>query len=581
MKWFQNLKTSQKIATLVLLMTVVTLLVGTVSYRQLDAAVEDMNKMYEGSVLPISNLNQLQNESREMEQKLMEYSRPGEDFDQAKFQETMEAERLKLEEHIDAISASRLSDEEQALLNTIRETLQQYAEGMAAMNKNRQAEAAAGAVQGQAQAASGDVSDFEKNQQLLTDIGDAIEELTALKVEEAKQDTIDISEGAAASSNTSMLMTLAAIGVAAAAGWFISSQISKPMRRIALVAERVAGGDLSGEPLSLKRKDELGELAGSVDRMVESLKSLLKHAADSAEVVKESSLVLHSQALRTEEAGTAISIAARQTNEGALDQNIRVSEMTATLQEMAAAIQVTALAGEAAAAASTKSSEIAEQGTAVIGNVMANMEEVCKEIQHAAARMAELDKEAAMISSIAQDITEIAGRTNLLALNASIEAARAGEHGKGFVVVATEVRKLAEQAKESSEKAAETVKKLRQDTLQSAQLMQKNVARAESGVKAAQEAGVMFQSIFSEVDSVSAHMTDLSAAVQEAYAGSEEIVASAESLKGIAEHSAGLSERSAGEAALAVSAMKEIRSLSERLETESKELSKLMEAFTL
>jgi methyl-accepting chemotaxis protein len=570
-------------------------LVGVIGFRQLDSAVNDVDDMYQDNVLPISSLNKLQTASRQMEKSFMEFARPGASADLTKVSEAMETNRQELNALLTEVSGGTMDAKEQDLVKVIRDAMENYATSMVPLiqeSAQQQTTAQTGAAaqpaaSGQAAAGAQAVpgqdggNKFAAGEELLTKISNAIVELTDYNAAQAKAASEQIRSNAATASRMTIMITIAAALLSMAAGWYISRQIAGPIKKIAGVAKRVAKGDLSGEKLSMDRKDELGELAGSVDTMVISLKELLRGVTGSAEVVSGTSGLLLKQAIRTEEAGASITETSRLTDRGAQEQNAKISEMVCTLQEMAAAIKLTAAAGEEAANASSHSSEVAENGLKVIGKAMNDMETVCADIKAASEMMSGLDREAAKISEIALLISEIANQTNLLALNASIEAARAGEHGRGFGVVAAEVRKLAEEARVSSEHATESVKRLRQGTRQAATQMQVNAQKAEAGVAAAKEAGAMFREIAGEVDGVSARMTDLSAAMEEAFAGSEEIVSSAENLGVIAKQSASQSQQAMGQAEETVSAMKEIRSFSERLERESTELDRLMKVFSL
>lgn len=584
MTGIRNWKTSRKMGLLVALLVALNLTTGLIAFSQMDSAVADIGKMYEDNVLPISSLNKLQNASQVMEKSFMEFARPGATVDLTKLSQELEAKQAELTSLLQEISGTGMDAKEEELLAVMRDALKQYATDMVPIIK-ASAERAAQAASGQTEAGGtqmeAGVNPFAAGEEQLARLSNAIVEMADYNASLAKQQAESIKNSSAEASKLNMMITLSGIIIAVAAGWYISRQIADPIRRIARVAERVAKGDLSGEKLRMDRKDELGELARSVDTMVDSLKELLMKLAGSTDVVGGMSRKLLEQAIRTERAGAAISESAHLTDRGAQEQNGKVAAMVDTLQEMAAAIRMTASTGEEAATAASRSSDAAAKGLKVIGKAVVDIEDVCKDIQEASVRMYELDQEAGRISEIALLINDIANQTNLLALNASIEAARAGEHGRGFGVVAGEVRKLAEQARESSERAAESIKLLRKGTRQAAADMQGHAKRAEEGVTAAREAGSMFRNIAAEVEEVTARMTDLSAAMEQAYAGSEEIVGSAENLGELARQSAEQSERASEQAVETVSAMKEIRSFSERLEGESGELARLMKAFAL
>ncbi|WP_438444588.1 methyl-accepting chemotaxis protein [Gorillibacterium sp. sgz5001074] len=579
----RNWKTAYKMGLLVSILVALNLLTGVQSFRQLDAAVSDVDKMYQDSVLPISSLNKLQNASRVMEKTFMEFGRPGAAADLSKLQKELETQQTELSELLQEVGGSGLDTKEEELVKTMRDSLEQYATTMVPIIQQNAQNNAGGTQTGGVPGAQGDSGSnpFEAGEEILAKLSDAIVEMTEYNASKADAAAEDIRIHTADASRKSLIITIAGVLAAVAAGWFISRQISDPIRRINRVANRVAKGDLRTEKLKLDRKDELGELAGSIDTMVDSLKDLLQRLDGSTDVVGGMSRKLQEQAIRTERAGAAISDSARLTDQGSQEQNVKIRSMVSTLQEMAAAIRMTTATGEEAATAATRSAEAAAKGLQVIGQSVNDMEEVSRDIRHASDRMSELDREAGKISEIAILISEIANQTNLLALNASIEAARAGEHGRGFGVVAAEVRNLAEQAKVSSEHAAEAVKLLQKGTRQAAADMRKHAQKAEHGVMAAREAGAMFREIAQEVDAVTERMTDLSAAMEQAYAGSEEIVSSAENLGILASRSAIQSEQAAGQAEETVAAMKEIRSFSEQLKEESAELERLMKNFAL
>lgn len=139
-------------------------------------------------------------------------------------------------------------------------------------------------------------------------------------------------------------------------------------------------------------------------------------------------------------------------------------ELAAMSEEVGASVTDTVVRSEMIMAdlseglqSSIMTSEVSETGREQLGKVIDQMFSLNESVSHISTSIGSLEKNSREIGDIMAVITSIAGQTNLLALNAAIEAARAGEHGRGFSVVASEVRKLAEQTSLYSSHIAELV----------------------------------------------------------------------------------------------------------------------------
>ncbi len=147
-----------------------------------------------------------------------------------------------------------------------------------------------------------------------------------------------------------------------------------------------------------------------------------------------------------------------------IQQSASVVETTSTVEEIAASSRITSDQAESVAAASKQAQMSTEQGMQLATKNQGEMAELEKGMSNIATQILGLSEQAAQIGTISRLVSELAGETNMLALNAAVEAARAGEHGKGFSVVATEIRKLADQSKQSAEKANQIVADIQKAT---------------------------------------------------------------------------------------------------------------------
>jgi methyl-accepting chemotaxis protein len=237
-----------------------------------------------------------------------------------------------------------------------------------------------------------------------------------------------------------------------ATGWIATTQIAKPVRRITLQMERLAGGDLSGDVDDAERLDEVGALARSL--YVFKSREMERRALEATERDEHLRKEARQQLMARQIASFDGSV---QGMLGALEN--AADEMRATAQELASTAQQTSSQAVAVAGASEQAAGNVQTIAAATVQLAQSIGEIGRKVgqsaviaggavaeaEHASSTIESLIAAATKIGEVINLIKTIAAQTNLLALNATIEAARAGEHGKGFAVVANEVKALANQ----------------------------------------------------------------------------------------------------------------------------------------
>ena len=344
-----------------------------------------------------------------------------------------------------------------------------------------------------------------------------------------------------------LAILLAGLVIGVVAARIISKNIADPLEESVGLLNAVADGDLTQElPVELAdRRDEVGEMVASLEKMQGALRAFLKDVHEEAE---RSVAMVH----EVQELVGAL-------NDGAQDMSAVTEEMAAGMEETAASTsnlenlsdQISASVksnADEAEKSEAYTNEVAERASKLKQDMDASSKKA-QDVYHQTKDSVEEAIEAAKvvdnITLLTKDITDIAEQTNLLALNAAIEAARAGEAGRGFSVVADEVRKLAEQSQQTAEKiqaltgkVTSSVNNLSEGANGLLQFMEQNIAKDYEAITKtadqyradadylrdfARKSSEASQGITNDVDTMNNAMTQIAKATQEEAQGNTQV----------------------------------------------------------
>ncbi|MDX0411924.1 HAMP domain-containing protein [Sinorhizobium medicae] len=240
-------------------------------------------------------------------------------------------------------------------------------------------------------------------------------------------------------------------------------RLARRTRALAGLAERVSTGDL-GQKAAVEGTDELAVLGASFNAMTTRLAAMIDSERGSRERLEALLATISETAQHLSSSAAEILAGATQQVEGMREQSSAVAQTVTSVDEVLQTSEQAAQRAQQVAASYDNAVKISNEGRRALDDTVRVMNAVNARTEAIAADILSLAENSLEIGEIVSVVAEIADQTNLLALNAAIEASRAGEHGRGFNVVATEIRTLADQSKSATARVRRILMEIQKST---------------------------------------------------------------------------------------------------------------------
>ncbi|MFA6504949.1 MAG: methyl-accepting chemotaxis protein [Treponemataceae bacterium] len=290
--------------------------------------------------------------------------------------------------------------------------------------------------------------------------------------------------------------------------WMVQS-----LRGMAEAAERISKGDLSVDVEPQSDKDLLGN---ALSRMIAGLRRMVSEISESVNSLGASA--------------SEILSSTTQVASGTVETAAAINETTTTVEEVRQAARMSSDKAKFVSDSAQRVAQVSLSGQKAVEETAGGMLNIRDQMESIARTIVGLSDQSQAIGGIIATVSDLADQSNLLAVNAGIEAARAGDQGRGFVVVAQEIRSLAEQSKQATERIREILTDIQKATGSAVMATEQGTKAVEAGVKQSSQAGEAIRMLTDASAEAAQASTQIAASSQQQVAGMDQIGTAMESI---------------------------------------------------
>lgn len=299
-----------------------------------------------------------------------------------------------------------------------------------------------------------------------------------------------------------------AVGVGLLVSVILTRSITVPLAKAVVMAGRMSAGDFT-QRMNIRRSDEIGRLAASLNAMGEQLSAQIKEITNGSGVLVASS-------------GEILGFT-KELVSSSMETAAAVSETTATVEEVRQTAQISSDKAKQIADMLQMTSVATQAGDKATEDTIQEMIRIRDQMETIADSIVKLSEQSQAIGEIIASVDDITEQSNLLAVNAAIEAAKAGDQGKGFAVVADEIKSLAEQSRRATARVRSILGEIQKATGNAVMVTEEGGKTVQAGMMQSNKAGDAIRALTESMSHSSQAVTQIAASSRQQMAGIQQV----------------------------------------------------------